>query len=111
MARLYTNENIASQVVRDLRALGHDVLTSLEAGNANRSVDDQDVLAFAASQNRILVTRNRPHFLRLHRHRTAAHAGIIVCSVDLDYLGQAKRIHAAIEPGIGDQLIRVNRPM
>ena len=35
MARFYSNKNIPAQVVRELRRLGHDVLTSLEAGNAN----------------------------------------------------------------------------
>ncbi len=34
MARFYSNENIAMQVVTELRRLGHDVLTSLDAGNA-----------------------------------------------------------------------------
>ena len=31
---------------------------------------------------RILFTHNRRHFLRLHRHRTADHAGIVVCTFD-----------------------------
>jgi hypothetical protein len=110
VALIYTNENVEQQVVNALRTLGHDVLTSSEAGNANRSIADKDVLAFAASQNRILITHNRLHFVRLHHHRTALHAGIVVCSVDLDYRGQALRIHAAIESGVADQLVRVNRP-
>jgi hypothetical protein len=38
MARLYTNENIPMPVVAELRRLGHDVLTSLDAGNANSDV-------------------------------------------------------------------------
>ncbi|HEY7387613.1 MAG TPA: DUF5615 family PIN-like protein [Bryobacteraceae bacterium] len=50
MARLYANENIARQVVEELRRLGHDVLTSLEARKANISVPDRDVLAFAAAE-------------------------------------------------------------
>lgn len=41
MARFYTNENIELQIVEALRSIGHDVLTSLEAGNANRSVEDK----------------------------------------------------------------------
>ncbi len=85
MARFYTNENVELQVVEALRSLGHDVLTSLEAGNANRSIEDKDVLAFAIMQNRVLVTHNRLHFVRLHRHRNEPHPGIVVCSVGLDY--------------------------
>lgn len=110
MALIYTNENIELQLVNALRVLEHDVLTSLEAGNANLSIADKDVLAFAVSRNRILLTHNRLHFVRLHQHRSATHAGIVVCSVDLDCSGQAQRIHAAIKLGIADQLVRVNRP-
>jgi hypothetical protein len=36
MARLYANENFPFPVVEELRRLGHDVLTTLEAGNAGR---------------------------------------------------------------------------
>jgi hypothetical protein len=51
VARFYTNENIPPEVVRELRRLGHDVLTSLEAGRANASVPDSDVLSFATAEN------------------------------------------------------------
>ena len=50
MARFYANENFPVQAVRELRRLGHDVLTSLESGNANRSVPDEAVLGFAAER-------------------------------------------------------------
>ena len=110
MARLYTNENIALQLVLELRSLGHDVLTSYEAGNANRSIDDADVLTFAIAESRILVTYNRLHFLRIHKHRQAPHAGIVLCSVDFDYAGQARQIHETISAALEDQLVRVNKP-
>ena len=112
MARFYSNENIAMQVVMELRLLGHDVLTSLEAGNANSAVPDAAVLSFAIAENRILLSNNRRHFLRLHVHRTGDHAGIIICTFDPDFYGQAQRIEAAVAI-VGDtrnQLIRVNRP-
>jgi len=35
MARFYSNENFPLPVVEALRAMGHDVLSSLDAGNAN----------------------------------------------------------------------------
>jgi len=66
LARFYTDENFPLAVVALLRALGHDVLTAKEAGNANLQIPDEDVLAFAASNNRIVLTRNRRHFMRLH---------------------------------------------
>ncbi|HXB68895.1 MAG TPA: DUF5615 family PIN-like protein [Candidatus Acidoferrales bacterium] len=69
MAHFYTNENIPVQVVTELRRLGHDVITSLDAGRANSAVPDAEVLAFAAADGRILLTHNRRHFLRLHQHK------------------------------------------
>jgi hypothetical protein len=112
VARFYSNENIATQVVSELRRLGHDVLTSQDAGKANASVADSEVLAFAAANGRILLSHNRRHFLHLHRHRTEHHAGIVVCTVDPDFCGLAQRIHAAVASAseITNQLIRVNRP-
>jgi hypothetical protein len=50
--RFYSNENSAPPVVTELRRLGHDVLTSLEAGNANASAPDAEVLAFASAGRR-----------------------------------------------------------
>lgn len=69
----------------ELRRLGHDVLTSLEAGRANAAVPDREVLAFAANERRILVSHNRRHFLHIHQHRKADHAGIVVCTFDPDF--------------------------
>ena len=56
MARFYSNENIALPVVTELRRLGHDVLTSLDAGNANSAVPDNQILAFAVAESRILLS-------------------------------------------------------
>lgn len=112
MARFYSDENVAAEVVEQLRLLGHDVLTSLEAGKANSSVPDAEVLQVAAAESRILLSHNRRHFLQLHRHRVAGHAGIVLCTFDPDFVGQARRIDAALaaQPEMTNQLIRVNRP-
>jgi hypothetical protein len=67
MARLYSNENFPLAVVQRLRALGHDVLTTQDAGRANQALPDSDVLAFATGENRAVITLNRLHFIRLHR--------------------------------------------
>ena len=111
MARLYSNENFPFPVVEELRWLEHDVLTTQEAGKAEQSVPDEEVLAFASSQGRAVLTLNRKHFIHLHRAQPE-HAGIIVCTYDPDFIGQAKRIHAAIasEAQLSGQLIHVNRP-
>ena len=111
MARFYSNENIAAQVVAELRRLGHDVLTSLDAGKANAAVPDEEVLAFAGAEGRILLSHNRWHFLRLHQQRTESHAGIVL-TVDPDFSRQARRIHEAVaaDSDMKDKLLRVNRP-
>jgi predicted nuclease of predicted toxin-antitoxin system len=94
-----------------LRALGHDVLTTLEAGNAGRAIPDAEVLAFASRVGRAVVTINRRDFIRLHAE-SAVHAGIIVCTQDADTEGQARRIDAvlAAQESLAGALLRVNRP-
>lgn len=111
MALLYANENFPVQVVIALRALGHDVLTSLEAGQANQSISDEKVLDFATQNNRALLSINRRDFIRAHEQKPG-HAGIIVCTQDPDTDGQAERIHQAIKENepLAGKLIRINRP-
>jgi hypothetical protein len=111
MARLYANENFPLSVVLELRAAGHDVVTVAETGKAEQAWPDEDVIEFATHDDRVILTLNRKHFIRLHNQQ-APHAGIVVCTFGPDFLGQAQRIDAAIRP-LGDlhgQLIRVNRP-
>jgi hypothetical protein len=111
MARLYANENFALPVVQSLRALGHDVLTSQEAGNAGHSVPDIDVLRFATVESRIVLTFNRRHFIKLHGDEPD-HSGIVVCTYDPDFAGLAARIDGEVAkvPEARGQLLRVNRP-
>ncbi|NNJ12868.1 DUF5615 family PIN-like protein [Chloroflexales bacterium ZM16-3] len=111
MTTIYANENFPLPVVEELRRLGYDVLTSRDAGNAGRAVPDEEVLAFAVAQGRALVTINRKHFIRLHRE-SPSHAGIIVCTYDPDFIGQAARVAAAMtaQPDLAGLLLRVNRP-
>jgi hypothetical protein len=40
VAPLYANENFPLLVVEELRRLGHDVITSQDAGNAGQAVPD-----------------------------------------------------------------------
>jgi hypothetical protein len=111
VARLYSNENFPLPVVEELRRLGHDVFTIQEHGRAGEAVPDEDVLRFSAAEDRALLTLNRRDFIRLHNQQSL-HAGIIVCTVDPDFAGQAHRIHYQIEAtsDLHGQLIRVNRP-
>ena len=111
MARLYSNENFPLPVVEELRRFGHDVMTMQESGQAGQAMSDEAVLAFATADKRALLTLNRRHFIRLHR-RHSDHRGIIVCSFDPDFAGQAQRIHVAIgkHPDLSGKLILINRP-
>lgn len=111
MARLYTDENFPLPVVEFLRAFGHDILTAMDAENANQRIPDEEVLAFATSNARAVLTRNRRDFMRLHKLQPN-HAGIIVCTENPDFAQMAALIHetiAVIEVFTG-KLIRINRP-
>ncbi|MDX1523404.1 MAG: DUF5615 family PIN-like protein [Anaerolineae bacterium] len=111
MASLYSNENFPLPVVQELRRLGHDVLTTQDAGKSGQAIPDEQVLDFAIETKRVMLTLNRRHFIRLHNERPD-HQGFIVCTYDPDFSAQAQRIHLTIEnqselPG---QLFRINRP-
>ncbi|WP_461785404.1 DUF5615 family PIN-like protein [Prosthecobacter sp.] len=113
MAAIYANENFPRRVVNELRVLGHDVLTSQEAGRANQMVPDDEVLQFATQQQRAVLTLNRLDFFRLHRAKGGQHAGIIACTRDDENPAAfAHRIHTALiaMPSLAGQLIRVVRP-
>jgi predicted nuclease of predicted toxin-antitoxin system len=111
MARLYSNENFPSMVVDALRELGHDVLTSHESGNANQSIPDDQVLAFATKQGRVLLTFDRDDFKRLHR-ANPNHAGIVICTFDSNWTALAQRIDTELANTheLNGQLIRVVKP-
>jgi len=63
--------------VREFRALGHDVLTTHDAGRSNQGIEDDAVLRYAIDTDRCLITLNRRDFMRLHR-AVPIHGGIIV---------------------------------
>lgn len=95
MARLYANENTSYRIVEALRALGHDVLTTREAGNAGTGVPDEEVLAFAFREDRAVLTNNTKHFLRLHR-KMEPHVGIVTYKALPDAAIIAKHVNAAL---------------
>ena len=111
MTRIYANENFPRRVVEELRKLGHDVLTTEEAGKSNQAIPDDEVLEFAIEQRRAVLTLNRWDFVKLHKENSD-HTGVIVSSQDADAAGHARRIHDALKDSddLSGQLIRVNRP-
>jgi hypothetical protein len=110
MANLYADEDFFQPVVGELRTFGHDVVTAQEAGRANQGISDEDQLAFATSQGRAVLTRNRWDYIRLHV-LVPSHGGIIACSTDHNYAAQAQKIHQALlnHPTLNNQLIRISK--
>jgi hypothetical protein len=111
MARLYANENFPLPVVERLRELGYDVTTVAETGKAEQSWPDPEVLSFATSEQRAVVTFNRKHFIPLHT-QSPSHFGIIVCTFDRNFESLAQRIHAAVaaQGDLRGLLLRITRP-
>ncbi|MCY7337052.1 MAG: DUF5615 family PIN-like protein, partial [Chamaesiphon sp.] len=99
MANFYADEQFPKKTTIALRALGHDVLTVQEAGNANQKIPDGDVLVFATLQNRAVLTLNRYDFIRLHK-QSSEHSGIIVCSENTNFERLAEKIDLAVIPFI-----------
>ena len=112
MIKLYSNENFPQKVVELLREKGYDVLTTKDAGKAGVGIPDEEVLAFAIQENRVLITINRKDFIRLHKG-SPIHPGIIVCTENHDLVAFAESIHEEIyfleQGGLQGQLLRVYR--
>lgn len=111
MTRLLADENFPFPVVESLRRLGYDVVTLSELGLAGQALTDQAVLKLAAEHSRAVITLNRRHFVRLHM-ASANHAGIVVCSFDPDFDGQAERVRNTIsqQSSLVGSLLRIKRP-
>lgn len=106
--RFYANENLTMELVETLRQLGHDVLTSYEAGNANQRIPDHQVLATATADDRAVLTFNRDDFLALHRSG-ANHSGIVVCKDDSNIreLGKVLHHYLITQKTLHNRLLRV----
>ena len=98
-------------MVEELRRLGHDVLTTLQASRANQAIPDDAVFEFAIQEGRAILTLNRRNFFRLARNQSS-HSGVIACSEDFDFLKQAAQIHREISayPSLDGKVIRIYRP-
>jgi hypothetical protein len=111
MRLFYADENFPLAVVIELRRLGNDVLTAFEDGRANRGIEDAEVLRRAVKLNRAVLTINRIDFKKLHQSNSN-HSGIVICTFDGDFVGQARRIHDTCGelPEIKKELVRIYRP-
>jgi predicted nuclease of predicted toxin-antitoxin system len=112
--RLLIDEDCeGKQLVTALRESEHDVLTVSEAGLASHA--DAEVMAFARSNKRVVLTRNARDFLALHE-ADQHHSGIL-----LEYQGRdlsknmsARSVVQAINnidsalPDLSHQFIAIN---
>jgi hypothetical protein len=73
--RYYLDQHYPGPVTQGLRRLGIDVLTVQEAGRCG--LPDPDQLAFATTEERVLVTFDSD-YLALHQYGVA-HAGLAWC--------------------------------
>ncbi len=106
----YADENFPLDVVIELRRLGNDVLIAFEDGRANQRIEDEKVLRRAIKLNRAVLTINRIDFKKLHQSNPN-HSGIVICTFDGDFAGQAQRIHETCKKlsEINNELVRIYR--
>jgi len=106
----YSNENFALEMVKMIRRLNHTVITSYDAGQANRGIPDREVLNYATSNNLAVITFNRDDFIELHKSNIQ-HSGIVICKADRDYQGQVNFLHQYLQSqnSLVDRLIRIKK--
>ena len=93
--RLFCDQNIMVETVEFLRRLGHDVRGTRDVGLA--LAPDDDVLAFAIRENRILLTYNAD-FGDIRLFPVGTHAGIIRLRVNQQ---TAEFLHPILEDTLG----------
>ena len=79
--KLLLDERYANEIAVQLRAAGHDAVTVSERGL--RGMDDEPLLALAASDDRALLTNNARDFLPLVARWAASgeqHCGLLLTS-------------------------------
>lgn len=106
----YSNENFDMDMVKILRELGHTVITSYEAGQANKKIPDDKVLNYGTEQELAVITFNRDDFIELHKSGVH-HSGIIICKTDRDYQKQIEFLHNYLQTqeSLIDRLIRIKK--
>ena len=80
--RILADSNIVAQAVQAMRSAGHDVKY---AGERKIDPGDAALLAEAASDRRVFVTKDHHIGVLVHRDR-AAHCGVVI----VDDLGDAR---------------------
>lgn len=101
---LYFDEDVDVRIAQVIRAFGFTVTTTVEAGQLGQ--DDPSQLAYAASQNKALLTHNRADFEALAQQYFSSgqsHAGIII-AVRRPPLELVKRLTAILNSVTADEI-------
>jgi hypothetical protein len=80
---VYFDEHVQAELAAMLVGRGFDVLTARDVGRSNRGLSDEDQLAYATAESRVLVTYDLRDYFRIAREWEASgrsHAGIVVSS-------------------------------
>jgi uncharacterized protein with PIN domain len=97
LIKLYVDADITPKLARALRAQGYDAISAHETGNAEAS--DVEHMAFAAAEQRALLTCNARDFTPLFEDYWFAgreHSGVIV-SEQLEFGEMLRRTIALLE--------------
>ncbi len=90
---LYTDEDVHAALAVELRRRGYDAESCHEAGRGNRAIPDEEQLAYATEQGRVIITFNAADYILLDQEWKAAgrqHIGIVV-SPKINDLGELLR--------------------
>jgi Domain of unknown function (DUF5615) len=81
--KIFTDEDVDARLAPQLRRLGYDAVSCVEAGRSSREISDVDQLHYATDQGRTIVVYNVDDYIALETTWKAAgrrHHGIIATS-------------------------------
>lgn len=109
--RLLLDAHFDPGVARTLRERGHDVMSALELGPDIYQAADADLLGYALTERRAVVTRNVRDFVLLHTAWMASersHAGIILVHAKTvpegDRGAEIRALDQLLQPGDPNEL-------
>jgi len=108
MARFFQDEHLSYKTADQLRAMGHDVLMTEDAGR--KSLKDFDQLTFCTGENRIMITINRKDFM-MHDTYWPHHKGIISIKELIPEEARARYLDAIVQEhaSLEGSHVRANR--
>jgi uncharacterized protein with PIN domain len=102
--RLYVDADVTPRLARVLRSRGYDVISAHEVGNAEAT--DEEQMAFAVAQGRVLLTCNTRDFTPIFEDYWFAgreHSGVVV-SEQLELGEMLRRVTAFLDTVTADEM-------